>query len=393
MMKTPVISKLAHGPWRGGLALVLVLSLSLAFVPAAAAAEGHSTITLYTRGAPAGAWANVQWLDTLGQWQNVTGWQGPLEVVPGSNVSYKQWGVMPKDYGRGPFRWVVTTHQAGAVWATSPQFHLPDGDGATLNMTLAAAPAAADPETLAAQTAAGFGFATLVARVPNAPAGAWAGIQWQDGLGGWHDVSGWQGPMTLQPTTNVSTRQWAVYPKDYGRGPFRWVVYSEQDGAVWATSTRYNLPNGDGATLAMTLAPKVSLVPAEDLATQIQMPVTTLPAETSTQAFACAAGTCDHGTITLLISGVPAASLVGVQWADPFGVWHDVDGWQGGLEPIGSGDTFLKQWTVSPDLYGRGPFRWVLYNALGDAVLGVSPGFMLPGSSGLDVRLSVADAS
>jgi hypothetical protein len=391
-MKTQVLTRLARGPWRGLLSLVLILALSLALVPGAQAADEHSTITLYTRGAPSGAWVTVQWLDQTGQWQDVSGWRAPLDVVPGSNVSYKQWGVMAEDFGEGPFRWVVTTSQAGSVWATSPQFYLPDGDGATLNMTLSAAPTAAAPETLAEQAAAGFGFATIVVRAPNAPAGAWVGVQWQDEMNGWHDVAGWQGPLTLQATTNVSTRQWAVYPKNYGRGPFRWVVYTSQGGSVWASSTRFSLPDGDGATLAMTLAPKVSVVPAETLSTEMQSPVVTLPAETSTQAIACGEG-CDYSTITLLISGVPATSLVGVQWGDPFGVWHDVNSWQGNLEPIGSGQTLLKQWTISPDIYGRGPFRWVLYDSMGNSVLGVSPSFMLPGSDGLDVRLSVDNAS
>jgi len=379
-MDTQMITRRPRGSWRGVLSLALVLSLSLLLVPAALAQDGHSTITLYTRGAPAGAWASVQWQDQLGEWHAVSGWQAPLDVVPFSNIAYKQWGVEPDDYGRGPFRWVVTAGQAGTIWTTSPTFYLPDGDGATLNMTLGAATAAASE------------FATIVVRAPDAPAGAWVGVQWQDALGAWHPVDSWQAPLVPSPATQISTGQFAVLPADYGDGPFRWVINTSEGGPVWATSARFFLPEGDGATLAMTVAPKIAIVPAEDLTAELQAQVATLPAETSTERLHCARGGCDHSLITLQITGAPANSLVGVQWQDGFGVWHDVRGWQGSLDPSADGQTLLKQWTISPEIYGRGPFRWVLYNPLGDTLLGVSPNFMLPEDDGLDLRLSVNGA-
>jgi hypothetical protein len=65
-------------------------------------------------------------------------------------------------------------------------------------------------------------------------------VQWQDGLGVWHDVDGWRGEMEEKRVT------WWVAPKDFDTGPFRWVVYRFADGEVLATSESFNLPRGNG---------------------------------------------------------------------------------------------------------------------------------------------------
>ena len=54
-----------------------------------------------------------------------------------------------------------------------------------------------------------------------------------------------------------------------------------------------------------------------------------------------------------------------VEWQDEFGVWREVEGWQGTLNEVVNGGresvTGEKTWWVSGDLFGKGPFRWLVY--------------------------------
>jgi hypothetical protein len=376
------------------LALSLFISL-VATVPVFAQSDlGFATITLIAPGAPQGAWSSVQWQDRAGTWHNVEGWQAALDRSSSSSQGFKQWGVFPKDYGRGPFRWVVSTSQGGSVWSTSPSFFLPDGDGTDLRLTLTPQGGAGGPTdttTSATGTAststAAKNFATITVNVPGAPQGAWVGVQWRDTLGRWHDVEGWQAPLVSSQAADQQTKTWGVNAKDYGTGPFRWVISSEHGGRVLGTSPQFFLPSGNGANLTMTVLPKITVIPAELLTGQMGAP-TTLPAQASTLGLSCA-GPCDFSVISLSLANVPASSLVGVQWQDPFGAWHDVPSWQGNLDTADNGVSAYKQWTIASDLQGRGPFRWVIYNQYGDAVLGVTPGFMLPDRSGVNLIMSV----
>ncbi len=70
--------------------------------------------------------------------------------------------------------------------------------------------------------------------------GLWAVVQWQDGLGGWHDVEGWRGEPA---TANVI---WWVSPRDFATGPFRWAVYDEAGGELLAASDPFDLPSWHG---------------------------------------------------------------------------------------------------------------------------------------------------
>jgi hypothetical protein len=88
--------------------------------PAAPPAVG--AIRLEAAGAPATAWTVVQWQDALGGWHDVQGWQGDLD-----EGQEKVWWVLEKDFGTGPFRWVVMARKGGAAWKTSEAFTLPDG--------------------------------------------------------------------------------------------------------------------------------------------------------------------------------------------------------------------------------------------------------------------------
>src|SRR5579859_4189019 len=84
--------------------------------------------------------------------------------------------------------------------------------------------------------------ATIALAVVGAPAGAWTDVQWQDGLGQWHDVNGWQA--ALDPT---GQRLWWVGNSMLGQnGLFRWLVTLGQGGPVWATSLVFHLPATPG---------------------------------------------------------------------------------------------------------------------------------------------------
>jgi hypothetical protein len=71
-------------------------------------------------------WTVVQWQDSSGAWQAVTGWQGQLDEL--GQASYKKWWVAPKDFGSGPFRWAVynlTSNQTDTLIAVTAPFNLP----------------------------------------------------------------------------------------------------------------------------------------------------------------------------------------------------------------------------------------------------------------------------
>lgn len=85
--------------------------------------------------------------------------------------------------------------------------------------------------------------------VEAAPVGLWTIVQWQDALGGWHDVEGWQG--TLDDGVH---KTWWVDKADYGKGPFRWVVIY---GEATFTSDSFYLPAYGGEVVRV----QVSLEP------------------------------------------------------------------------------------------------------------------------------------
>jgi hypothetical protein len=64
----------------------------------------------------------------------------------------------------------------------------------------------------------------------------WSVVQWQDSDGNWQTVEGWQGNL------EAGRAVWWVHPKDFNTGPFRWVVLTEANGTVIATSDPFMLP-------------------------------------------------------------------------------------------------------------------------------------------------------
>jgi hypothetical protein len=116
----------------------------------------------------------------------------------------------------------------------------PDNAGASLPPRPEPEPArqAGDRSSHSGDYASLGGHITLVAGAVQA--GAWAGVQWQDGASGWHDVGGWQG----RPS-RTRGQDWWVDARDFGTGPFRWLVYQDASKSVIvAESEPFNLPSG-----------------------------------------------------------------------------------------------------------------------------------------------------
>ena len=83
-----------------------------------------------------------------------------------------------------------------------------------------------------------------------------------------------------------------------------------------------------------------------------------------------------------------------VEWQDGDGDWHEVEGWQGGLnQVVVKEDVVIGQntWWVAESDLGDGPFRWLVYQQQGGPLLATSEPFDLPDSVGgmviVDVRL------
>jgi len=82
--------------------------------------------------------------------------------------------------------------------------------------------------------------------VLHAPAGVWTVVQWQDGMGRWHDVEGWRGQ------AHGGEIAWKVEEKDFRTGPFRWVAYDSNSGRVIGATYSFFLP-GANETLHLAL--------------------------------------------------------------------------------------------------------------------------------------------
>ncbi len=67
-------------------------------------------------------------------------------------------------------------------------------------------------------------------------------VQWQDDMGGWHEVEGWRG------TVGGNRTVWWVEAKDWGKGPFRWLVYESgtEADSILAVSGEFYLPSRQG---------------------------------------------------------------------------------------------------------------------------------------------------
>ncbi len=68
-----------------------------------------------------GVWTIVQWKEADGDWHDVEGWQGTVELD-----GMQTWWVDGAQLGNGPFRWRVYTEKDGEPLAISEDFYLPE---------------------------------------------------------------------------------------------------------------------------------------------------------------------------------------------------------------------------------------------------------------------------
>lgn len=74
-----------------------------------------------------------------------------------------------------------------------------------------------------------------------------------------------------------------------------------------------------------------------------------------------------------------------VRWADQFGNWHPVEGWQGNVDEVGQENLAWvshKEWWVGHDQMGSGPYRWFIYDGEGGEMVFESESFFLPEKNG-----------
>jgi hypothetical protein len=77
--------------------------------------------------------------------------------------------------------------------------------------------------------------------------------------------------------------------------------------------------------------------------------------------------------IVLHVPSAPDGVWTIVQWQDTAGGWHNVESWSGALD-----DGTQKMWWLAPDLFGKGPFRWLVYQGERGKLLATSDSFYLP---------------
>jgi len=215
--------------------------------------------------------------------------------------------------------------------------------------------------------------ATISAVVPGAPETAWIAVQWQNADSTWSTVEGWQGDLDTT-ASGIPYKQWTVASEDYGKSAFRWVVYVEEGGSVWATSELFNLPTSSGENVEATLTGQ-TVAPSAPAASG------ELSAWTENVGFDAAGEVVAR--ITMLLGQASPATYVGVQYLDANGIWQDVDGWQTSAT-INADGLAVVQWGVAASSFGQGPLRWMVYAERGGAVVGFSPTFDLPTDVGID---------
>jgi hypothetical protein len=89
--------------------------------------------------------------------------------------------------------------------------------------------------------------ARIELHAPQALAGGWTVVQWQDRAGNWHDVEGWRGRL------DGGVVSWWVHPKDFGSGPFRWTVSEQEGGKLLGASRPFSLPGEANQVLQVTV--------------------------------------------------------------------------------------------------------------------------------------------
>ena len=90
---------------------------------------------------------------------------------------------------------------------------------------------------------------------PAAQPALWTVVQWQDRLGGWHDVEGWRG--TIEDVSNgVGKKVWWVARANFDTGPFRWVIYQSPGGKLLTASEAFRLPRYEDTMVVIEVSLK-----------------------------------------------------------------------------------------------------------------------------------------
>jgi hypothetical protein len=110
-------------------------------------------------------------------------------------------------------------------------------------ITPTATPTRTSPPRAPKQTSVHERLSHIRLVVTPAQDGLWSVVEWQGVDGVWHIVEGWQGAI------EGGSKRWAVYERNFGDGPFRWVVTSTFDGETVGISTPFKLPDNEGVEL------------------------------------------------------------------------------------------------------------------------------------------------
>ena len=140
---------------------------------------------------------------------------------------------------------------AGTLVRVAPTATRPGGIAVPTFTPLAPPQPTVPPPVVAPTPLPTVGFIVLQVEPPP-QAGAWAAVQWQDAQGTWHDVEGWRRPLQM------GKQIWEVFPSEFGKGPFRWLVLQGQGGPVLGESSPFFLPSSIGQTVRVS----VGLTPA-----------------------------------------------------------------------------------------------------------------------------------
>ncbi len=213
----------------------------------------------------------------------------------------------------------------------------------------------------------------------NATQNLWSVVQWQGVSDGWHDVDGWRG--TFDPNNMV---RWWVGHENLGSGPFRWIVY-EGETAVF-TSDPFQLPANVGDVTRITFDNNMIEQPTTNAGGVTHTAVannTVNQHVTSNYGLSMSEAQFVNGVKNgfIILQRALSSPVSGsdelwtqVEWQDPAGVWHNVDGWAGSFNESGQ-----VTWWVIEEHAGTYPFRWVVYKSeMNKTAVSISSSFSLP---------------
>ncbi len=84
--------------------------------------------------------------------------------------------------------------------------------------------------------------------LPNSYVDIWSEVQWRDGAGVWHPVTGWRGF-----TDHHAQVRWNVRANDFKKGPFRWQIFLFEEGDFLGSSEPFFLPKASETTVLIDL--------------------------------------------------------------------------------------------------------------------------------------------